>query len=113
MRWPGDDAENTIHLAVVDDDENVVGVSTWITSGSATQLRGMATDPGVAGQGIATSLLDAGIAHARSNDSGHVWANARVTAISFYARYGFVMSGPVFETEATGLPHRLATFELS
>lgn len=113
VRWPGDDAENTIHLAVVDGDENVVGVSTWITSESATQLRGMATDPNMAGQGVGTLLLDAGVGHARSNGSSHIWANARVTAVGFYTRYGFVMSGPVFDTEATGLPHRLATFDLA
>lgn len=112
LRWAGDDDDHTVHLAALDDDGNVIGVSTWITSGSATQLRGMATEPTLIGQGIGTLLLDAGVVHARSLGSSRIWANARVTAISFYTRYGFEMSGPVFDTEATGLPHRLATFDI-
>jgi phosphoribosylformimino-5-aminoimidazole carboxamide ribotide isomerase len=114
VRWPEDDLELTVHFAVVDDDgSTVIGVSTWIETGETTQLRGMATDPRKAGRGIGTALLDAGIAHARSRGSHGVWANARVSALGFYTGYGFVISGPEFVTPATGLPHRLATFDIT
>ncbi len=113
VHWPEDDDDNTVHLAVLDDESSIIGVSTWITVSPRTQLRGMATDPNMAGHGVGTALLDAGIAHARAIGSTHVWANARVTAIGFYSAYGFTISGPVFVTPATGLPHRLATLDLT
>lgn len=114
VRWAGDRADGTLHLAALGgDDSTVVGVSTWITVDSRTQLRGMATDPLMTGQGIGKALLDAGIAHARAVGSSSVWANARVTAIDFYRSYGFVVSGPEFVTPATGLAHRLATLDLT
>lgn len=119
VEWPSDDEATTVHLGAVID-EQIVGVSTWSTAPDphapeleSVQLRGMATDPAGAGQGIGRALLDAGVR--RSTDAGaqRVWANARVTALGFYERAGMIVSGAVFVTEATGLPHRHVHLDLA
>ncbi|MEP1122361.1 MAG: GNAT family N-acetyltransferase [Ilumatobacter sp.] len=117
--WVGDHDDSTVHLGAVVGGQ-LVGISTWsavpdphATDLPSIQLRGMATDPAFAGQGLGRSLLDAGFGRARSAGPVRVWANARVTALEFYTRAGMVASGPVFVTEATGLPHRHVHIDLS
>ncbi|BAN01487.1 hypothetical protein YM304_11730 [Ilumatobacter coccineus YM16-304] len=112
LDWPGDHEPTTTHFAAIADG-NVIGVSTWLLVDGRVQLRGMATDPDEAGRGVGSALLEAGIEHARRIGATDVWANARVTALGFYRKHGFVISGPEFVTGATGLPHRLATFDLA
>lgn len=111
LEWPGDHDEATTHFAAFDGD-TIVGVSTWLDVDGRVQLRGMATDPDAVGRGIGTMLLDTGVAHAQRHEAAGVWANARVSALDFYLNYGFVVAGPEFVTESTGLPHRLVTFDL-
>ncbi|WP_420451018.1 GNAT family N-acetyltransferase [Ilumatobacter sp.] len=111
--WSGDDDPSTVHLGVALDGR-VVAISTWLSAPgpdgvTATQLRGMATDPAEVGRGHGRALLRAGIDHARRRGSAMVWANARSTALDFYLRSGFCASGPEFETAEVHLPHRLVT----
>lgn len=119
VEWVGDDDASTVHLGVTVD-ERIVGISTWSAAPDpqapdvrAIQLRGMATDPAFAGQRLGRTLLDAGFGRARAAGSVRVWANARVTAVGFYVRAGMTVSGPVFVTEATGLPHRHVHVDLT
>ena len=114
LAWPGDDDVTTTHLGIRRSDGTVVAISTWLErpwppdpDRPAMQLRGMASHPDAAGTGLGTMLLDAGLRHARSRDVEIVWANARVDALGFYGRAGFTVSGPVFITPDTGLPHRI------
>jgi len=118
LDWDDDHDERTLHLGIRIVDA-VVAVSSWTRSAwehepdrVAVQLRGMATDPNHAGSGLGTTLLQAGIEHARSVGAHVVWANARVTALGFYERSGFTVTGDVFLTPATGLPHRLVHVRL-
>jgi GNAT superfamily N-acetyltransferase len=111
--WDGDDEPTTFHLGI-DVDGAIVAISTWLARPSPTaagmaavQLRGMATDPAHARRGLGSLLLAHGLARVRQGGDTSVWANARVTAISFYERHGFEAFGPVFETADTGRPHRL------
>lgn len=111
--WEGDDEPTTFHLGI-DADGTIVAISTWLARPLPTgadvavvQLRGMATDPAYAGRGLGSLLLVHGLERVRRGGDAGVWANARVTAISFYERHGFEALGPVFETIDTGLPHRL------
>ena len=113
LRWPGDDDPDTFHLAVRDRAGAVVAVSTWRSTPPVTQLRGMATVPELAGTGLGSRLVAAGVERCRARGDAAVWANARVTAIGFYERAGFTVSGPTFETPDTGLPHRRVELDLT
>ncbi len=117
--WVGDDDPSTVHLGATADGR-IVCVSTWSAvpdphapGVESTRLRGMAADPAFVGRGIGRSILDAGIERARSAGSRRVWADARVTALGFYERAGMTVSGPVFVTEATGVPHRHVHIDLT
>ena len=107
LEWDGDHDPRTFHLGIRDRSGTVVAISTWLGQPPVTQIRGMATDPELAGGGLGSGLLAAGIERCRSRGDTVVWANARVTAISFYERAGFTVVGAVFETADTGLPHQM------
>lgn len=104
-----DDLPGTVHLGVLDGTD-IVAISTWVPrpyeGEPAVQLRGMATAPGLQGQGVGALLLEAGCLRAASNTS-LVWARARDAALDFYVRHGFVVDGDVFIDEHTAKPHHL------
>jgi GNAT superfamily N-acetyltransferase len=70
----------------------------------AWRVRGMATAPAARGRGAGTAVLEALVAHARSQGAGRVWCNARTPARSLYERAGFVVSSDEFELPQIG-PH--------
>ncbi len=116
--WDGDDEPETEHLGVFADGR-IVAISTWLVrpdpiapGRSALQLRGMAADPTQMGMGLGRALLRAGLQRARHSGRDRVWANARLTALGFYESEGWEVSGPVFDTPMTGLPHRHAHRDL-
>ena len=116
VEWPGDDDPDAVHLGVVAGGR-VVAVSTWRPSPApdgrpGVRLRGMATEPDLAGRGHGRALLVAGVERARSLGAEVAWAHARVSALGFYERAGWTALGPVFETPDTGLPHRVVVLEL-
>ena len=119
VEWAGDDAVTTTHLGAVDPDGAIIGISTWILTPDpelpgaiGAQLRGMATDSQTMGFGVGRAILDAGIERHRELGFDLIWAEARVSALGFYERAGFVAVSNVFDTAATGLPHRRVRFEL-
>lgn len=112
LEWDGDDDLSTFHLGIRDRSGAVVAISTWLGRPPATQIRGMATEPELAGGGLGSKLLAAGIERCRLRGDTMVWANARVTATSFYERAGFAVVGAVFETADTGLPHQMVRLTL-
>jgi len=63
------------------------------------------------GRGVGAALLLALVNAAR--EAGHARArlNAQVHALGFYARYGFVAEGPVFDE--AGIPHRAMVLAFS
>lgn len=111
VEFDGDDDPDTYHLAVVDDTETIVAVSTWMSRPfgdldlPAMQLRGMATKRLRQKTGLGTALLDAGFRQARSRGVEVVWANARDEALPFYLRHGFEIIGDGFIESVTQLPH--------
>lgn len=117
--WNGDDDPTTIHLGVMIDGR-VVAISTWLVAPDpiapdheSVQLRGMATAPTMAGRGLGRALLDAGVERASDAGCDRIWADARVTALGFYETAGWTITGPVFATAVTGLPHRHVHIELA
>ena len=112
--WPGDDLDTTLHLGVmIDGLAAPVATSTWLRQqspdvphGIGSQLRGMATDTGVRGDGYGSLLLQAGLARVAHDGADHVWANARSAVLDFYLRHGFVITSDEFVTPQTAIAHR-------
>lgn len=106
---PTDDAAT--HFAAYDDAGRVVGVATVFaepypdTGEPAWRLRGMAVAPNARGGGYGGALLTAAVTYATGRGGALMWCNARVTALGFYARYGFAVDGEVFDVPGGG-PHR-------
>jgi GNAT superfamily N-acetyltransferase len=125
VRWPvlrpgfpresavfaGDELATTIHFGAFDG-ERLAGVASIYLAplperpdvAPAWQLRGMATLPEVRGMGFGRELLDACVAHARGEDAGLIWCNARTGAAPFYSKHGWTVLGEEFEIPTVG-PH--------
>lgn len=111
VEFDGDDLDSTFHLGALVDGR-LVAVSSWFCRGCphddrepAYQLRGMATDPAVRGQGLGGLLLEHGLRKCRSLAAEIVWARARVPALDFYRRHGFEPVGDPYLDTTTDLPH--------
>lgn len=69
------------------------------------QLRGMATLPEVRGLGVGKALVAACEQTVREVGDPFLWCNARIGAIDFYARLGWLVSSDEFDIPTVG-PHR-------
>jgi carboxymethylenebutenolidase len=100
-----DGVPGAFHLAIVDDDEVVVAVGSFSPSGGgAVRLRGMAVEPSRRSQGLGGLLLERAVDRLTgAGDVTLLWANARVPALAFYERHGFVAVGEPFDE--IGIPH--------
>lgn len=74
----------------------------------AWRLRGMATDDGWRGRGVGRLALDAAVAHVAAQGAPLLWCNARLVAVSFYARAGFTIDGPEFDIAGIGPHHEMS-----
>lgn len=84
-----------IHFGAFKDDK-LVGVVSLFQKEDSFQFRKLAVEASVQKMGIGSSLLLYLITHAKQNGGKHIWCNARVQAIGFYLKYGFVQSGGLF-----------------
>ena len=110
--FEGDDEITTVHVAAIDSENQIVGVSTWLVRPFssqpqviALQLRGMATQVELQSRGIGALLLEAGEKYGATIGAQIVWANARDTALDFYHRNGYRTVGDGFIESVTQLPH--------
>ena len=132
IRWPvlrpgfpretaifaGDELATAKHFGAFDD-EKLVGVASMYLAAMperadvspAWQLRGMATLPEVRGRSFGGALLDACVAHARSERAALLWCNARTSAAAFYAKHGWQIVGGEFAIPTVG-PHFRMALEL-
>jgi ribosomal protein S18 acetylase RimI-like enzyme len=68
------------------------------------RVRGMATAPEARGRGAGSAVLGALIEHAAAQGATRIWCNARIPALSLYARAGFEVESEEFEIPGIG-PH--------
>lgn len=100
------------------DGELVVGCATVIPSPypgddggagaieSAWQLRGMAVSPDRQGSGIGALVLGEALILVAATGAPALWANARSTALGFYAAMGFEIVSDEFSYGPAELPHK-------
>lgn len=110
--FDGDDLDDTFHLGARHATGALVGVSTWLRrpypdrpADVGYQLRGMATLPAWQGSGPGSAMLAAGFTRCAELGAAIVWARARDTALPFYARHGFEVTGLGYVDLTTDLPH--------
>jgi predicted GNAT family N-acyltransferase len=117
--YPQDDLPGTVHLGVVDDDGELVGVSSWARERQAeapdvpaVRLRGMAVDTALHGSGYGAVLVAAGVEWAIEQGADVIWATARDAVLGFYERVGFEVVGDGFIDATTALPHHVVIRKL-
>ncbi len=121
--YEGDDAPDTLHLAVRRGAEivgaEIVGVASVLRTGHPRdprpddwRIRGMATREEVRGRGIGAALLEDCERHAHEQDGARLWCNARRDARRFYERSRFSVEGGEFEIPTIGA-HYLMSKPLS
>lgn len=111
VRYPADEEPGAFHLGVRHDGA-VVAIATFSLEPapghpgrSAARLRGMAVDPAHQGMGLGAALIQRALARLAADGVELCWANARLSALGFYERLGFIAEGDEFES--LGLPHRV------
>lgn len=111
--FEGDEAEDTHHYGLVDEDGEPVAVVTYIRRSApddlgepAVRLRGMAVEKGYRRRGLGTRLLQNSLPRlaVAEPDLTVVWCHARTSAADFYQEHGFERHGEVFDIEGIG-PH--------
>lgn len=113
-RFDGDDEEDTLHLAAflrAGGEEPLACASFMLRNyrdgEPSWQLRGMATAPEYRGTGIGSDVLRTGERMLKSTSPPSlVWMNARVVALPFYSRHGYIVASEEFEIDGAG-PHRV------
>jgi predicted N-acetyltransferase YhbS len=119
--FPGDDEPATFHV-VAEQGGAIVGCATFMMrpypldheARRAWQLRGMAVDPTLQGSGVGTSILGESMRILRAQDppvpdGAILWCKARVGAIPFYERNGWITVGGEFHLPPIGM-HKIMRF---
>jgi predicted GNAT family N-acyltransferase len=100
LEWDGIDAQ-CVHALAVDDEGQAIGCGRLLPDG---HIGRMAVRAPWRGRGVGQMILDVLIQLARQRGDARVVLNAQTQAMPFYARAGFVASGPEFDE--AGIPHR-------
>ena len=74
----------------------LVGVVSLFQKGNDWQFRKFAVEPSVQNQGIGSNLLQYITKFAINEGGTALWCNARLTAIPFYLKHGFMQTGELF-----------------
>ena len=88
------DAEG-YHYGAFENGELVAVISLFV-SGNIGRFRKFATRPDCQGQGIGTTLLNHTLTEAHRLGATSLWCDARLSAASFYQRFGMQAEGDVF-----------------
>ncbi|MHB1446482.1 MAG: GNAT family N-acetyltransferase [Acidimicrobiales bacterium] len=107
---PGDDRTGASHWVAMAAEVGLIGVVSvmpeappWDPPGDAGwRLRGMATAPEVRGWGVGAELVARVLEHARAQQGRVLWCTARMAAVGFYQRQGFVTRGETWEEPVIG-----------
>ena len=115
--FENDNDELTIHLGAFIDDKLASVASFYMSSNNhyldqyQYQLRGMATLDEYQRKGLSHALLKTAFPLIKRNHVAKLWCNARVGAVGFYEKVGFLKDSNEFEIEGVG-PHFLMSIDL-
>lgn len=116
---PGDEDAGTVHLGMADGPTELVGVVSFLAhpypalpARPAVYLWAMAIRPDRQGQGVGTRLLHEVLHRASAIGAGLVWADARLSAVSFYQRHGASAVAPAVQDPIAGVATGRVLFEL-
>lgn len=101
--WNETDPRSTHFVAM--DGDRVVGYVRLMLEAGGGHVRQVSVDPAYRFRGIATSLLDGALAHAREIGLPFVFLHARERAVGLYQRAGFRITEGPFRMGRTYLPH--------
>jgi GNAT superfamily N-acetyltransferase len=110
-RFQGDEATTTFHVGNFAGDELVCIASVMQQNESrfglfndqvSFQLRGMASEEAVRGQGFGTAVLDACVKECWARGGNVLWCNARIAATGFYQKQGFTLHPEKFNLPGVG-----------
>lgn len=94
MELPGD--FDAMHFGLYYQYE-LTGVVSLFIEGTTAQFRKMAVLPNDQGKGFGLQLLQYLVDYCREQGIKKLWCNARVSAIDFYKKLGFVTVGKPYE----------------
>jgi GNAT superfamily N-acetyltransferase len=77
-------------------DDKLAGVVSLFQTGTEFQFRKLAVDPTVQKTGIGSSLLNYITKHVEEIGGTRLWCNARIDALGFYKKLGFLQTGRLF-----------------
>lgn len=77
-------------------DHQLTSVVSLFFDGQVYQFRKFATLAAAQGSGYGSSLLRYVISYTAEKGGAQLWCNARLSALVFYERFGFIRSGEVF-----------------
>ena len=113
----GDFDENTFHLGAFKNNQ-LIAVSSFMKvsepefKGSQYQLRGMATLVLFQGSGAGKLMVEDAVERLKRSSIDVLWCNARVIAVPFYEKQGFLTFGELFDIKHVG-PHYVMLKELN
>ncbi len=84
-----------IHFGAFTDDA-LVGIISLFKNGTSFQFRKLAVSPDFQKMGIGNSLLNQVEDYAKAEGGVLIWCNARVSAIGFYLKAGYIYTGKQF-----------------
>lgn len=93
-RLEGDDVAE--HFGIFYNNTLISCLSIFSVSNDSRQIRKFATDTLFQGQGYGSSLLQFVLDNQRYSGGKTVFLNARLSAVSFYQKFGFVTQGDIF-----------------
>lgn len=115
-QFEGDSEVETFHLGVFADHstKNPISIGTFMKRvcryfpdiENSFQLRGMATDSNFQGKGCGRMILLEAEKILKNQKCPLLWMNARLSAIEFYRKCGYLERGDEFEIPQVG-PHKV------
>ena len=112
VQFSGDEDIKTFHLGIFED-HKLKGICSFMETVNALfetpqfQLRGMATLFEDRGKGFGRLLLLKGIEILKDKGVKTLWCNARVNAVDFYIKLGFLQNGTSFNIPQVGAHYKL------
>jgi len=110
-RMKMDEDDNGYHFAAFHNNYIVAVVSLFI-NGTDFQFRKFAVDETMQGQGVGGQLLSYITDFAIAEGATRLWCNARISAIGFYLKYGFIQTGTLFSKNGFDYEIMEKTFEV-